>query len=341
MPSGPTDPSFDPWGRHEGGLLFLPFPSRAMRDVQERVRRFAASPVPLLILGETGTGKDVCAHAIWDLGGAERPFVALNCAAIPSDLMESELFGHVRGAFTGAVQARDGIMARADGGILFLDELAEMAAPAQAKLLRALETGEYRPVGSDRERKAEIRLLAASSQDLDRLAAQGRFRPELLHRLGAVRITLPPLRQRLEDVELLAGEFLQRFRARCRGPAPAEISDGALDLMKTSRWPGNVRQLRNVVEAAAAMAGAEALIGEHHVVPFLPTGEPELASSQSFPTLSEAVERAEAAVVLEALRRSGGNREKAAQLLEVSEATFYRKLKALRELGRIPPFPPA
>lgn len=308
-----------------------------MREVQDRVRCFADSPVSLLILGETGTGKDVCAHAVWELSGAGRPFVALNCAALPMDLVESELFGHVRGAFTGAVQARDGLMARADGGILFLDELAELPMQAQAKLLRAVESGEYRPVGSDHEKRTEIRVLAASSRNLDRLSTQCRFRPELLHRLGAVRIVLPPLRDRLEDLELLAYEFLDRFRARSPCPAPDGLTAAALEVMARAPWPGNVRQLRNVVEAAAATARDSPTIHEDHVLPFLPAGGSEPTMARSFPTLAEAVERAEVDAILEALRRAGGRREKAARLLAVSEATFYRKLRTLREAGHLPP----
>lgn len=319
-----------------GSLLFLPFPSRRMREVQDEVRRFAGSPVPILILGETGTGKEVCAHAIWELSGSDRPFVALNCAALPVELMESELFGHARGAFTGAVQAREGLMARANGGVLFLDELAEMSLPVQAKLLRAIESGEFRPVGSDRERRSELRLLGASSAKIDHLVRQGRFRPELLHRLGAVRIRLPPLRERLEDLALLTQEFLLRFRERTRVESPVRISDETLGLLSGARWPGNVRQLRNVVEAAAALAGEALLLEEAHVAPFLPVGEPELAAGGRLPTLPEAVRRAETRVVLEALRRTDGNRREAARLLGVGEATLYRKLRTLRDRGHLP-----
>jgi transcriptional regulator with PAS, ATPase and Fis domain len=308
-----------------------------MRRVRERIQQFARTPLPLLILGETGAGKDLCAHAIWDLVGHHRPFVSLNCAAIPEALMESELFGHLRGAFTGALRRRFGLVAQAHTGIIFLDEIAELSLRTQAKLLQVIETGAYRPVGGDRDHRSELRILAASSANLDRLVLQKRFRPDLLHRLGAVRIELPPLRERLEDVPMLVAQFLEGYRSHNEGVGPMTITEEALEVLTRARWPGNVRQLRNVVEAAAAKAGKASAVGGEHLLEFLPTGEPELAAMKRLPTLHEAVRRAEARAILEALRRSGGSRKGAAELLRVSEATLYRRLEILRREGRLPP----
>lgn len=330
-------PRVEPGDRGQPALALLDaLPSPLMREVRERLEQFAPSSVPILIQGETGTGKDVCAHAIREIYGPDRPFVALNCAAIPEALLESELFGHVRGAFTGAFQTREGLIAQADGGILFLDEIAEMSLATEAKMLRAIETGEYRPVGGDRDRGSEFRMLAATSTELGRLVKQKRFREDLFHRLGAVRITMPPLRERMEDVPVLAEQFLAGYRVRNVERGPDGLTEEAVALLKTARWPGNVRQLRNVVEAAAAKAGPGARIEAADIFEFLPTGEPELARSTRFPTLAEAVGRAEARVILEALRRTDGNRSEAADMLGVSEATLYRKLATLRSAGRLP-----
>ena len=307
-----------------------------MQEVLSRMARYARSPVPILILGETGTGKELCARTIWELQGKDRAFVALNCAAILETLIDSELFGHERGAFTGAVQSRSGLLTQAHGGILFLDEISEMSQTTQAKLLRAIETGFFRPVGGERERRSEFRLLAATHVNLEQMVAQKRFRNDLLHRLGAVRIQMPPLRDHMEDLPVLVQHFLALYRTRNQGEGPTEVSDEALDFLMKTRWPGNVRQLRNVIEAAAASAGDRAVVTVEDVLEFFPTGEPELARVRAFPTLEEAVERAEARVILEALRRTRGSRKKAAQLLNVSEATFHRKLGALRAAGRLP-----
>lgn len=312
--------------------------SAPMRAVYERVERFARSSVPILVTGETGTGKELVAHAVWAEVGASGPFVAMNCAAIPDNLVDSELFGHERGAFTGAMRGRAGMVARASGGILFLDEIAEMLAGTQAKLLRTVETGEYRPVGSDQTRRAQFRLLAASHADLDQLVARHRFRADLFHRLGAVRIHVPPLRDRLEDVPMLVHHFLGEFRTKNEEASPVKAEREALTFLCSSRWPGNVRQLRNVVEAAAASAtgaGDDAL-RKHHLAEFLGPTELALESKRELPSLEEGVKRAEARLILEALRRTRGNRKEAADLLGISETTLHRKLNDMQREGRLP-----
>lgn len=292
--------------------------SSAMQRAREQICRIARSPVPVLILGETGTGKELCAQAIAAVSG-RRPFVTLNCAALPEGTVESELFGHERGAFTGAVKKYIGVIARADGGVLFLDELAELASPLQAKLLRTLESGEYTPMGSTETLRSEFRILAATSGDLDRL------RPDLLYRLGATRVLMPPLRERLEDIPVLAEEFLLGYLERANA-GPRRVSAEACALLMQQNWPGNLRQLRNVVEAAAAVATPEHEIGMLHVVQFLAPVAGEESTPDALPTLAEARARAELRVILAALGRSGGNRGRAAKLLRISEATLYRKL---------------
>jgi len=287
--------------------------SAVMGQVREQIERFARSPVPILILGETGTGKELCAAAIAQLSGRE-PFVPVNCATFPDALAESELFGHERGAFTGAVRAHSGVVALADGGVLFLDELGELPPAMQAKLLRTLESGEYRPVGSNKAQTSRFRILAASSGDLE-------LRPDLLHRLGAVRIALPPLRKRLEDIPQLAVRFLRMYLERSeRGPH--RIAPEACVALMQHDWPGNVRQLRNVVEGAAAAAGTEDEIRLSDVLQFVGR-EP---AEQGIESLAQARRSAEQRAILNALGHVGGNREQAAKLLCISQATLYRKL---------------
>ncbi|MGH7334189.1 MAG: sigma-54 interaction domain-containing protein [Candidatus Rokuibacteriota bacterium] len=298
--------------------------SAAIQQVRDQIQRIARSPVPVLILGETGTGKELCAEAI-ALASGRTPFVPVNCAALPEGLVESELFGHERGAFTGAVRSHAGMIALAHGGILFLDELAELPSPVQAKLLRTLESGEYRRVGSTKTLQSDFRILAATSGDLERVIASGRLRADLLHRLGAVRVCLPALRQRLEDIPLYAEEFLRRYLERCDA-GPSRISPEACALLMQHDWPGNLRQLRNVVEASAAVAGSDDVIEMLHVVQFLIPSAKDAAASEAVPSLAEVRARAEMRAILEALRRAGGNRERAAKLLRISEATLYRKL---------------
>jgi transcriptional regulator with PAS, ATPase and Fis domain len=288
--------------------------------------------VPVLILGETGTGKELCAEAIAYL--SERtPFVPVNCAAFPDGLAESELFGHERGAFTGAVRSHTGVIALADRGVLFLDELAELPSTVQAKLLRTLESGEYRPLGSTKTSRSDFRILAATSGDLDGVIASGRLRVDLLHRLGAARVALPALRDRLEDIPCLAEEFLHRYLERSE-TGPTHVSAEACALLMQHDWPGNQRQLRNVIEASAAVAGCGGEIGMLHVVQFLPPVAREEGAGDVLPTLAEARARAELRAILDALTRAGGNRGRAAKLLRISEATLYRKLGRGRSQDR-------
>lgn len=223
--------------------------SPAMRDVLDLVRRVADSSVPVLLLGETGTGKGLIARAIHaESARASEPFVAVNCAAIPEALLESELFGHVKGAFTGASADRVGLFAQAQRGTLFLDEIAELSAPLQAKLLHVLETGQVRAVGSDRERRVDARVIAATHRDLRRRVAENSFREDLLYRLDVVSIEIPALRARRADLPQLIEHFMPRALARSTRSEPLRFSQPAMDALCSYGWPGNVRELEHLIE---------------------------------------------------------------------------------------------
>ena len=296
--------------------------SEAMHFVFERVSMFARANVPILVEGETGVGKDMVVRALYECSGRKGRFVDLNCAAIPDSLVESELFGHERGAFTGAIRKHKGLIANAHGGILFLDEMSTLPLHAQAKLLRAIESGQYRPVGSGTVEHSNFRVVAASNEPLEKAVAEGRFRLDLLHRLGAARISIPPLRQRREDIELLANAFLRNFHEEHPDLGRAGFSPDALRMLRSASWPGNVRELRNVVETAAVIANTR-IIQVGHISG---TMRQRLQSTEEPRTLAEIVQSAEVAAIIDALARANGNREKAAAMLGVSVATVYRKL---------------
>ncbi|MFO0750401.1 MAG: sigma 54-interacting transcriptional regulator [Myxococcota bacterium] len=228
--------------------------SLAMRELFAVLELAALSDVTLLVEGETGTGKELVARAVHDQGARRRgPFVALDCGALPDGLIESALFGHVKGAFTGAERARDGAFVQAHGGTLFLDEIGNLPLAAQARLLRALEARVVRAVGGDGERAVDVRVVAATASDLEAAVKAGRFRADLFYRLAVVQVRIPPLRERMEDVPLIAAELLRR-----RGFAAGELAGPGLDLLRSHAWPGNVRELRNVLERALALSpGAE------------------------------------------------------------------------------------
>ncbi len=224
--------------------------SLAMREVFAVLERVAATDATVLVEGETGTGKELVARALHDASARRRgPFVAVDCGSLPENLLESELFGHVRGAFTGAATARTGTIARADGGTLFLDELGRVAPSVQARLLRVLEERVVKPLGGDAERAVDVRVIAASRDDLDAEVAAGRFRADLLYRLAVVRVTLPPLRTRREDLAVIARELL-----RSRGFADEKPTGPGVDRLIAHAWPGNVRELRNILDRAIALA---------------------------------------------------------------------------------------
>ncbi len=305
--------------------------SAAMRTLLSLVDKVTDSVVPVLIEGESGTGKELVARAIHRNGPrGERPFVVENCAAVPDPLIENELFGHERGAFTGADRAQDGLFERADGGTLFLDEVGDMSPEMQKKLLRVLQEGEVRRVGGKTVRRVDVRVLSATNRDLARLVKEGKFREDLFYRLCVVRVRIPPLRERPEDVPILAAHFLDRIAAESGGKAPRMEAD-ALDALVGHRWPGNVRQLENEIRRAATLA--EGSISPEVLSPEVrsPAAEAPVAAGPGTAaagegTLKDAVEALERRAVLEALRRLEGNKTRAAAALGLSRLGLRKKM---------------
>jgi two-component system response regulator HydG len=297
--------------------------SPALRRVLEVATQAAPSSATVLVLGESGTGKELIARFIHDHSARARaPFVAVNCAAIPETILEAELFGHERGAFTGALARREGRFAKASGGTLFLDEIGELSAAVQVKLLRVLQEGEYEPVGGDTVR-ADVRIVAATNKDLRAEVAAGRFREDLFYRLNVIAITAPPLRSRREDIPLLVDHFLGVYCAknnRSRLEAPREV----LQILMDYSWPGNVRELENVVERAVVLCRGDKLTPDDlpEGIRQAPGAEP---SSLTF-SVGTPLDEVERRLIRETLRHARGDKSVAAQLLGISTRTIYRKL---------------
>ena len=299
------------------------FRDPAMESVLELARRVAPTPSSVLIYGETGTGKELLARALHRHSlRRERPFVAVNCGAISPGLAESEFFGHVRGAFTGAEQNRAGLFEAAHGGTLFLDEIGELPLEMQPKLLRVLQEGELRPVGGTRARRIDVRIIGATARNLGREVEEGRFRRDLFYRLAVVEISMPPLRDRGADIALLARHFLQRIALRENRPTP-ELTEESLRSLQRYRWPGNVRELANFMEKAMIFCRSE-----HLSVEDLPAElrRRERRENEEF-SLKEALARLEKEYLRKALRHCGGNRTQAARLLDISLRNLQYKLK--------------
>ncbi|MBX3233348.1 MAG: sigma 54-interacting transcriptional regulator [Labilithrix sp.] len=296
-----------------------------MRQLYRMVELVAKSQVNVLVHGETGAGKEVIAEALHRASSrAARPFLGINCAALPEALLETELFGHERGAFTGAVSAKAGLLEAASGGTVFLDEIAEMPAPAQAKLLRVLEKREVMRVGSVKVTPVDVRFVAATHHDLRALVAEGRFREDLFFRLDGITLEVPPLRERPREIEALARAFLE---AACKatGRAGVTMGDEALALLRAHAWPGNVRELRNVVERALLLCQGDA-IGAEHIVTGALSAQPKKAAPSSR-SLADEVADLERRRILEALEQAGGNQTEAAQLLGVPRRTLIARLE--------------
>ena len=297
--------------------------SPALRGVLDVVARVAAHRTTVLITGESGTGKEVVARAIHRASPrAGGPFIGINCAAIPESLLESELFGHVRGAFTGAVSDKPGLFEQADHGTLLLDEIGEMPAPLQAKLLRVLQDGEIRRVGDQRSRKVDVRVLAATARDLEADVKWGGFREDLLYRLNVVAIHLPPLRERPEDIPALAHHF-----ARLAGQRLGRrlgLSEAAVEWLTAQAWPGNARELEHTIERAGVLSDHEILEpGDFRMPAPSASRAPDAATPG---TLRETLDAAERAAIAEALAAARGNRREAATRLGVSLRTLFYKI---------------
>jgi DNA-binding NtrC family response regulator len=307
--------------------------STAMRNLRSAVARLATQELPILIRGESGTGKELVARALHDTGTRRaQPFVALNCGAIPESLIDSELFGHSKGAFTGATTDRAGVFVEADGGTLFLDEIGDMPLAVQARLLRVLQEGEVRPIGSTGLRKVNVRVIAATHVDLARAVESGRFRLDLYYRLNVVVLAVPPLRDRVDDVPLLAAHFLRKHG----GSGAPQLEPETLELMSQYAWPGNVRELENALMYAVALHHGES-IGPSalpfQIVP-LARGTQKLglfADDDELPPLTEAkrqlIASFEQSYVSKVLRKSKGSVSEAARLAGLDRANFRRLLQ--------------
>jgi len=298
-----------------------------MVAVIETLKQIADSPASVLLTGESGTGKDLLARALhFESSRRDGPFIPINCAALPEALIESELFGHVRGAFTDARQSRPGLFAAARGGTLFLDEIGEMPMGLQAKLLRVIEEKKVRQIGATEETSVDVRVVAATNADLERLLEQARFRSDLYYRLAAMTLVVPPLRERPEDLPLLLKHFLSRASAEA-GKTPPEVEPEAAACLMRYRWPGNVRELHNVIQAAVLLCGDGKL-----KVKDLPA---RIAGIQTSPrlTITEAVDRRlsldrlEREYVRAILSSVNGNKREAAAILQIDRKTLYRKLE--------------
>jgi transcriptional regulator with GAF, ATPase, and Fis domain len=308
-----------------------------MKEISELIAKVAPTPTTVLIRGESGTGKELVARAIHRHSAlSSQPLVTLNCTALSPTLLESELFGYKRGAFTGAYADRKGLFEKADGGTMFLDEVGDMSLETQAKLLRTLQTGEIRAVGDMRTKKVSVRIIGATNQDLEKVIREGAFREDLYYRINTFTITLPPLRERIEDIPFLAEFFLQRARAKVNKKVDA-ISPQALILLRNYSWPGNLRELENIIERAVVLASSSVIEAEHlplHVQDVL-AFKPQLGFK---PIKSQALQRFERQALASYLVEANGNISRAAMLAKISRRTFHR-LMAKHKLSAQPPKP--
>jgi two-component system response regulator AtoC len=305
--------------------------SEPMADVLKQVRKVAPIKTTVLLSGESGTGKELVARALHELSPrAAMPFVAVNCGAIPGQLMESELFGHAKGAFTDASRNKKGLAAEADGGTLFLDEIGELPPMLQVKLLRLLQEEEVRPVGETRSQRVDVRVVAATVRDLEAAVRTGQFREDLYYRLNVVGIRLPPLRERRGDIRPLVSHFLARYASLRSGSPITGISDEALTAIEAYRWPGNVRELEHAIERAAVLCDGPVIREDDLPEPVRGAPAPTIAPvalSEETLSIKRATRSVEEQLIRRALARTHGNRTRAAELLELSYRALLYKIK--------------
>lgn len=300
-----------------------------MQEIYKLVEAVAPSNATVLVLGESGTGKELVAHAIHESSPrSSGPFVKVNCGALPENLLESELFGHVKGAFTTAVRDRIGKFEYADGGTIFLDEIDALPPHLQVKLLRVIQEQEFERVGDNRTIKVDVRIIAASNRDLEEAVDDGSFRADLFYRLNVIQITLPPLRERKDDIPLLVDHFLRKYN-ELNNKEIKGITEEAMRMLEEYDWPGNVRELENVIERAVVLETEEYITPDSLRLPSDRGTEPLslVATSKDVVTLKEAVEMAEKEAILRALRATNWRRIKAAELLGINRITLYNKMR--------------
>jgi DNA-binding NtrC family response regulator len=293
--------------------------SRQLQDILAMIQKVAPTDSPVFIQGESGTGKELIANTVWRYSKRkDAPFIALNCASLSENLIESEIFGHEKGAFTSAYQMKHGLVEVADKGTLFLDEIGEMPVALQAKLLRFLDSGEFRRVGGNKTLSVDVRVIAATNKDLTAMIKAGKFREDLSYRLNVINIAIPPLRERKEDIVELARHFLGKY-AKKLSKSITDFTSEALEMLAGYHWPGNVRELENVVERAVILCESGRLGAEDLSIP-APAVVEELGTNPS-------LEEIEKAYILRVLKEAGGNQSKASQLLGIDRKTLYLKLK--------------
>ena len=322
--------------REHGAFGELVGSSEPMRQIYALIEQVAPSSASVLITGESGTGKELVARTIHNLSPRRNAaFVAINCSAIPETLMESELFGHEKGAFTGAAARRPGCFELADGGTLLLDEIAEMPVALQAKLLRVLEDRRIRRLGGGSEIPVDVRVLAATNRDPHDAVRRGSFREDLLYRLNVITIELPPLRRRRDDIPLLAQHLVTQLARRHERPA-RYLSATAVEALKSHHWPGNVRELRNIIERAVIICSGEA-IERLHLAPY-PLDQRQRARDEDTVSLpvGTPIEEVERQMIFRTLQKTGNDKTRAAELLQISRKTLHNKLRNYRERGLMP-----
>jgi DNA-binding NtrC family response regulator len=305
--------------------------SRPMRELFDHIALAARSASTVLIIGESGTGKELVARAIHEMSGREGDFVPVNCAAIPAELIESELFGHTGSAFTGARQPRAGLIEASDGGTLFLDEVGELPLPVQPKILRSLQEGAVRRVGANAEKSVDLRVVAATNRDLEQDVSDGRFREDLFWRLNVIRLKVPPLRDRSFDILLLAEHFVNKAAEAAKRP-PLDVSSEALAILTAYSWPGNVRELENAIERAIAFARGPVITPDDLPERVRTSGSASVLIARSVEQ-NLTVREMEREYILEVLRRTYGNKSRAAELLGLDRKTLYRRLDEYRAEG--------
>ncbi|MBW1847171.1 MAG: sigma-54-dependent Fis family transcriptional regulator [Deltaproteobacteria bacterium] len=316
---------------HDYSFAEMVATSRSMKDVFELVRKVAGHKTTVLISGESGTGKELVARSIHEMGDrSDKPLVTVNCGGIPETLLESELFGYKKGAFTGADRDKKGLFEEADAGTIFLDEIGEMPQPLQVKLLRVLQGDEIRSVGDSKTQKIDVRVIAATSKNLKEEAAKGHFREDLFYRLNVLQISIPPLRERPEDIPVLCQHFINTFNSSLNKKIKS-ITPASMSIIRKHQWPGNVRELENIIEHAIVVAEGNRILPENLPPEFISESEKKDDNTMiEGNSLKDAQKALEKKLITKVLTETGGNRTRAAKILEISHPSLLSKIKTYR-----------